>query len=367
MTPSILLFVVRNFIRNLSFSAITLSSLVVGITTTLLFFVWVNYEFTYNKSVVHHERIFALLLNNKVEGEIHTEEGTSIPLMDFLENEVAEVEAVTRIENKNGMLANGEISIHKTGVYGDSSFFTVHPPDQLQGNAVRALVNNRSIAISKTLASELFGDDDALGKTILIDRKTEYSISLVFSPYPQNSSFRYINFVLPFSARPKDANDWVNHDIKLFDPSTRERVEKRIDQKIAQLSPQEDTQSFLFAVTDWRLHWSFENGKVSGGRIVYVIIFSISGLFVLLMACINYMNISTAQATRRMREIGVRKMTGATQTNLIRQFMFESLILTSAAALLSILMAYLLLPLFNELVGVQLVLSFADPCLPSVC
>lgn len=363
MTHSILILVFRNFFRNLSFSVITLSSLVVGITTALLFFIWVNYEFSYNKSVVDHDRIFALLVHDKVEGEIHTEEGTRIPLMDFLENEVPEVEAATRIENKNVMLANGEISIHKTGVYADSSFFTVHVPDQLQGNAVRALVDNRSIAISKTLAGELFDDDDAIGKTILIDRKTEYIITLVFSPYPENSSFHYVNFVLPFSARPKDADDWVNHDLKLFDPSTRERVEKRIDRKIAQLSPQEDTKSFLFGVTDWRLRWSFENGKVSGGRIVYVITFSISGLFVLIMACINYMNISTAQAIRRMREIGVRKMTGATQTNLIRQFMIESLIMTSVAAILSIILAYLLRPLFNQLVGVQLVLSFADPLL----
>lgn len=363
MTHSILILVFRNFFRNLSFSVITLSSLVVGITTALLFFIWVNYEYSYNKSVVDHGRIFALLVHDKVEGEIHTEEGTRIPLMDFLENEIPEVEAATRIENKNVMLANGEISIHKTGVFADSSFFTVHVPDQLQGNAVRALVDNRSIAISRTLAGELFDDDDAIGKTILIDRKTEYIITLVFSPYPENSSFHYINFVLPFSARPKDADDWVNHDLKLFDPSTRERVEKRIDQKIAQLSPQGDTKSFLFGVTDWRLRWSFENGKVSGGRIVYVIIFSISGLFVLIMACINYMNISTAQAIRRMREIGVRKMTGATQTNLIRQFMIESLIMTSVAAILSIILAYLLLPPFNQLVGVQLVLSFADPLL----
>ena len=363
MIQSTLTFLIRNFFRNLSFSVITLSSLVVGITTTLLLFVWVNYELSYNKSVVDHDRIFALLMNDKVEGEIHTEEGTRIPLMDFLSNEVAEIEAVTRIDNKNAMLANGDKSIHKTGVYADSSFFTVHAPDQLQGNATQALVNNHSIAISKTLASDLFDDHNAIGKTILVDRKTEFIITAIFAPYPDNSSFRYINFVLPFSSRLKDADDWVNHDIKLVDAFSRESVEKRIDLKIAQLFPQADTKSLLFGLDDWRLRWNFENGKVSGGRIVYVIIFSITGLFVLIMACINYMNISTARATKRMREIGVRKMTGATQPNLIRQFMIESLIMTSIGALLSIMLTYLLLPLFNQLVGVNLILSFADPLL----
>jgi len=363
MIHSTLTFLFRNFFRHLSFSVITLSSLVVGITTTLLLFVWVNYEFSYNKSMVDHNRIFALLVHDKVEGEIHTEEGTRIPLMDFLSSEVAEVEAVTRIDNKNMILGNGEKSIHKTGVYADSSFFIVHVPDQIQGNAAQALVKNRSIAISKNLAIDLFGNLDAIGKTIMVDRKNEFIVTSVFSPYPENSDFRYIHFVLPFSARPSDSDNWVNHEIKLVDASSREHVENKIDQKIAQLVPQGDTKSLLFPVTDWRLRWGFENGKVSGGRIVYVIIFSITGLFVLMIACINYMNISTARATKRMREIGVRKMTGATQPNLIRQFMIESLIMTSLAALLSIMMAYLLLPLFNQLVGVQLILSFADPVL----
>ena len=363
MIHSTLAFLFRNFFRNLSFSVITLSSLVVGITTTLLLFVWVNYEFSYNKSVIDHDRIFALLLHDNVEGEIQTQEGTRIPLMDFLSTEVAEVEAITRIDNQNMVLANGERSINKRGVYADSGFFAVHTPEQLQGNAVRALINNRSIAITKTLAHELFDNEDAIGKTILVDRKTAFIVTAVFSPYPENSDFRYIQFVLPFSARPSDADDWVDHNLKLADSDTREHVEKKIDQKIAQLVPQGDMKSFLFAVDDWRLRWSFDNGKISGGRIVYVMIFSISGLFVLIMACINYMNIATAQATKRMREIGVRKMTGATQSNLIRQFMMESLIIVSVAALLSIVLAYLLLPRFNQLVGVQLVLSFVDPLL----
>jgi putative ABC transport system permease protein len=170
---------------------------------------------------------------------------------------------------------------------------------------------------------------------------------------------------LPFTARPADADDWVSHDLKLFDASTQHAVEGKIDQHVARMYPEDHTTFLLLGLNDWRLRWSFENGKQSGGRIVYVIIFSITGLFVLIMACVNYMNISTARATKRMREIGVRKMTGATQRMLIRQFMLESLLITSVAAFLSILGAYLLLPLFNQLVGVQLEISFTDPLLIS--
>jgi putative ABC transport system permease protein len=321
MIWSILTFQFRNFFRNISFSSIVLSSLVVGITTSLLLFLWVKYELNYNKSVIDHDRIFALLLNDEVEGEIHTDEGTDIALMDFLSHQVPEIEAVSRVNNKNMVLAYGEKSIHRTGIYADSGFFAVHVAERFQGNATLALTNGRSIALSETLAKELFGDIPAIGKTVLVDKKTEFAVSAIFAPYPINSSFKYINFVLPISGALAEESEWVNHDIKLFDASSRKNVEEKINQKIVQLNPTDNTTSLLFAVSDWRLRWSFENGKQSGGRIVYVVIFAVTGLFVLIMACINYMNISTARANRRMREIGIRKVTGATQRLLVRQFM----------------------------------------------
>jgi putative ABC transport system permease protein len=344
---------------------ITLSSLVVGITTALLMFLWVTYEFKFNKSVIDNDRIFALLINNTVEGEIHTEEGTHIPLMDFLSREVPGIEAATRVSNANVVFSKGEKAIAKTGVYADSGFFSVHIPAHVRGNAASTFSDTRAVAISETLARELFHDNDAIGKTIfLIDQKKEFVVKAVFAPYPANSSFKYIHFVFPFQARPED-DDWLNHDIKLRSGASQSDVEKQIDKKIAQLYPDDHgrTSSLLLAVADWRLRWNFANGRVSGGRIVYVLSFAITGLFVLVMACINYMNIATARATRRTREIGVRKMTGATQNALVRQFMFESLVMTGIAAMLSLMFAYLVLPLFNQLVGIQLHLSFSDPIL----
>jgi ABC-type antimicrobial peptide transport system permease subunit len=217
--------------------------------------------------------------------------------------------------------------------------------------------------ISQKLALELFGTDDVIGKPILLDKKIEHFISGVYEPYPENSHFNYIHFILPFDSRPKNSDDLFNHDVKLFNASSRESVEKKLDQKLAQLYPHnaENPKSLLFGLKDWRLHWQFKNGKSSGGRITYVVIFSIASLFVLVMSCVNYMNIATARATKRTREIGVRKMTGATQSVLIRQFMTESLIMTSIAVLISILLTNLLLPFFNQLVGLQLTISFFDP------
>lgn len=363
MFKSVLTFVLRSFTRNLSFSFITLSSLVLGITTALLMFMWVNRELNYNRAMPDHERMFTLLINGKVDGEIHTEEGTAVPLMDFLTNEVPEIEAATRRRFTRSLLSIGEKSIQKFGVYGDSAFFKVHTPLQLVGNADKMLVNSRAIVISSSLALDLFGTDNVLGKTIVIDHKDEYMVSGVFAPFPDDTDFDDIQFVLPFHLRAKTDDEWISHYIKLYDASAREAVEKKIDRKLAEVNQNNNDKSFLFALDDWRLHWHFENGKPSGGRIVYVVIFSIASLFVLVISCVNYTNIATARATRRAREIGVRKMTGATQWVLIRQFMTEAFIMTSAAALASVLLAELLIPSFNLLTGAKIKMDIFDPLL----
>ena len=333
MFLSILKLVFRSFVGNLSFSLIAMSSLVVGITTAILLFLWVNYEISFNRSIPDHDRIYALLVHEPVEGEMVTSEGTNLPLMDYLALEVPEIEAVTRIDNARGVLAYEEKWVQKVGAYADTNFFQVHATPMLAGTIGKALPDNHSIAISQQLSTLLFGSEDALGKAISFDRKSEFKITAVYEPFPDNSNFDYLDFILPYPAKVRPADDWTNYDIKLFDAATCALVEQKIDGKLAELLQHDKSKSMLFVLQDWRLYWNFENGKATGGRIVQVIIFSITGLFVLIMACVNYMNIATARATKRAREIGVRKMTGATQAVLIRQFMTESLLITFFGAI----------------------------------
>jgi putative ABC transport system permease protein len=363
MFRSIITLLFRNFFRNISFSLIAMSSLMVGLTTAILLFLWVNNEITFNNSIPDNERIYALLVHETVEGEVVTEEGTNLPLMNFLLEEVQQVEAVTRIDNARGVLANEDKWVQKLGGYADTTFFQIHITPIVAGRADHALPDNHSIALSQPLATLLFGDTDALGKTISFDRKTDYKVTAVYEPFPENSNFNYLQFILPYASLERGDNEWTNYDIKLFDPASVASVEQKIDHKLAELSGHTNAKSMLFPVKDWRLYWRFENGKATGGRIVQVIIFGVTGLFVLIMACINYMNIATARATKRTREIGVRKMTGATQLVLVRQFMTESLFTTVLAAFLSLCFAYALLPLFNQLTGTTLSISLTDPVL----
>jgi putative ABC transport system permease protein len=361
MLYSIVILTFRNLFRNLSYSLTTIIGLVVGLTTTILTFLWVSYEVGYNRFHSGNERVYALLANEQVDGEIVTGDEIPIPF-DYLVNEIPEVESATRIDNTFLKLTNGKNSIQKRGVFADSGFFHVHVSKFIAGNTLKPLPDNHSIAISKSTADLLFENGDALGKTILINENQELKVAAVYNSYPMNSDLRHIEFVLPFHAKERADDDiWHNVRLKLYPVSSLQAVEQKINNKLIEvLNDEGSISSLLFCMTDWRLKWNFENGKQSGGRIIYIIIFTISGILILSMACINYMNIATARSTVRAREIGVRKITGATQAALVRQFMTESFLTIFLSTLISLVASYFLLPIVNEFTGTTLSLSLTN-------
>jgi putative ABC transport system permease protein len=306
---------------------LTLFGLVAGLTAAILIFLWVNYELGYDRYHPDNERIYGVMINESVDGVIETNDETPVPLADFLTHDVPGIEVMTRFDNTRALLNNGTKSVQKTGAYADSSYFQVFSPVILSGDRRVPLPGNHSIAISAELANLLFDKGDAIGKTIQVDLKTEYKVTAIFAMFPEHSSFKHYHFILPFHAKARSADDWENYYIKLHHGASTEEVENKIDGKFEEFFGNKNATSLLFALTDWRLHWNFENGKISGGRIVYVIIFAITAIFILLMACVNYINISTARAAKRAREVGVRKMTGASQWSLVRYFMTESIVL----------------------------------------
>jgi len=361
MFKSILSIIYRNFFRNLYYSLITLSSLVVGISTAVLIFVWVGYELSYDKQDTDASRVFMVMINELRDGEIQTQDETYVPLAELFTNDVSEVEAMTRIDNTEEQLTLKETSVSKYGAYVDSTFFKVFKTTIKEGLTTAPLSGKHSIAVSDQLAQLLFPNTNAVGKFISLGVKGEFKVTAVFESYPENNSLNYIHFVLPFNAIPRQSDEWQDYYVKLNKAQSKTAVEKKVDAKFKEFFKNDQTTSLLFCLTDWRLHWNFENGKISGGRITYVIIFTITGIFILLMACVNYMNIATARATKRAKEIGVRKMTGASQKTLITQFLSESLIFSFLATFISVLLVYLLMPSVRELTGLPLQFSITNP------
>ena len=362
----------RNLFRNLSYSLITISGLVVGLTVAIITFLWVRYEFSYNADNPDADRIYVVLANETTDGEIGTSDWIYLPnSQDYPLSDVAGVEVATRTASTTRKISHGEKWEQNRGIYADSGFFQIHQPKIITGNGAHPFPNNHSIAISQNMANLLFENGDALGKTILLNRDFEFNVTVVYAPFPKNSEMNFVEFVLPFSSRKRleddpawgNASGWSKVYFKLHQASSPEAVEQNINAKQKEIFGSDDTKAMLFCMTDWRLYWNFENGKQSGGRIVYVKTFSIAAVFILIMACVNYMNIATARATQRAKEIGVRKMTGATQSLLIRQFMTESLMMTFISIIVALMIVYTLLPLVNQFFVDTSSISLTDPML----
>ncbi len=331
-----------------------------GITTGLLTFSLLYFEFTYDRQDPDANRVFTVMIHELSDGSIYTTEDTTVPLADFLTQDVPEIEYMTRIDNEFLQFKYNDAAVEKNGIFADSNYFKVFPTKILEGNPDKLLQNKTSIVISSRLSKLLFPDSKAVGKFVTIG-KQEHQVSAVYEAYPENNSMQYAWYVLPYDSKKRPVDDSQNYYVKLVDQGKQAEVEDKLNQKLKQFYKDDHVKATLFCLTYWRLHWNFENGVVTGGRIVYVVSFGFIGLFILIMACVNYMNMATARATRRAREIGVRKMTGATQSVLVRQFITESIFTSAVAAVIAALCAELLLPLFQDLTDLTVRIDWTDP------
>lgn len=339
---------------------------------SIFIFLWVKDEVRFDRFHKDADRIFRVMENyNYANGEIYTYEALPSPLAEKLQTEFAEVEQATNYSWEQRVLFSyGNQSIYEDGYYADASFFRVFTFPVLEGYPDRLFTDVNSIVITRRLAEKYFPGERALGKVIRIDKDLEVKVTGVID-IPFNSSI-WFDFVMPFEIyerHPNQTLDWTKHVtytyIKIRKGVDAESFNAKI--KNVQKATHADNASvdtFLFALKDWRLFWQFKNGVLTGGgRIFYVVIFSLAAFFILIAACINFMNLATARATRRAKEVGVRKVAGATKKTLIQQFLVESMLLSFISLFISLLAAHLLTPLFNELSGKELRIDYTDPYL----
>ncbi|MBT1687358.1 ABC transporter permease [Dawidia soli] len=357
-----IIFAKRLFFRNLSYSLLALGSLCVGITCALIIFLWVQYELRYDRQDPAADHVFAVLNNENIDGDIETQEETVVPLLDLLPD-MPEVKAMTRLDNTREQLTNDTITVTRRGVFADSTFFDIFPSPFREGSPVGTLKDSRSIALSRELARLLFPQQQAVNRFVVLGARGEYKVTAVFENYAPNNSLHYVSFVASCHAQPHEAEARQNYYVRLHRPEFAPTVEQRIDRTFKAYFKNDHVKAKLFCLTDWRLHWNFENGEVSGGRIVYVVLFATIGVFILVMACVNYINLATARASRRGKEISIRKVSGAQQKTLILQFLMESGGLSFAATAVSVPLVSLVLPFFNYISQLPLTLDLHQPAL----
>ncbi|HEX5153777.1 MAG TPA: ABC transporter permease [Parafilimonas sp.] len=355
--------------KNKVFSFIKIFSLTVGLAAVIFIFLWVIDEMSYDKFHTNAGNIYKVMTNNTYpDGSIETYPATSALLKNAMQAEIPEVDKIALLSMQTDALIGHERNFfNEQGLYADSSLFSIFSFPLLKGSRINPLPNNTSIVISEKLASKLFGNSDAVGKSVEVDQTHRFTVTGVFADVPQNSSLRF-DFALPFDLFVKE-NPWTQHwksggtqtMVTLKPGASLKTANAKIARLIKKNCSDCTTSAFLFPYTRQRLYNEFENGKTAGGRIEQVKLFSIVAAIILLMACINFMNLATAQSATRSREIGVRKVIGAKRSGLIMHFIFESILQSLIGLLFALLIVQLLLPFFNEITGKSIRLDFTDP------
>lgn len=363
----------RVMLRNKGYSFINLFSLALGITAFAFLFLWVQNEFTYDQFHADKDRLYKAFNRTYANNKINCWDVTARVLTPTLKEEYTAVEAATSYTawGEQHLFVEGDKRITKTsGAYADKDFLTMFNFPVLQGNVKTAFDNPQSIAVTKSFAYELLGDPDVLGKTVSIsqgDHSLNLTITAVLDDLPANTDFHFeyvISYGLVESLGGKDiywGNNSVYTFVKLKPGVNIDQFNEQIKGIVKKHHKDADTQEiFLYPLTKMRLYGHFDNGVESGGRIEIIRLLAILGICLLSIACINFINLSTARAQRRAKEVAVRKVSGAFRNSLVGQFLTESILMAFGAALLSLLAVYLGLPFFNQLIGKNLSLDFSN-------
>jgi len=348
----------RNIINNKVYSAINVFGLAIGMAVTLIIALWVYKEYSYNRFLPNYKTVYQVRLNHNIEGTINNMNTVSLPLADVLRKEIPEIKYVAETDwNDNHSLMVDETKLYLKGMRTGSDFLKIFQYPFVKGNANAVLNDPYSIVLTESTAKSLFGNNDAINKTVRYDNKYDLKVAGILKDLPDNSSLQF-KYLIPFSFREqttdwvKDARtQWGNNSFQTFvalQPGiSYAQVEPKIRNIVRTNSKMKKTEVMLHPLKDWELYSNFENGKATGGFIEYVKMFSIIGLLVLLIACINFTNLSTARSEKRTREVGVRKTIGSSRQSLIIQFLSESVLVSFIAFLISILLVELALPYFN--------------------
>lgn len=355
----------RNLLKNRSFSLTNLLGLVIGITCTLMIFLWVRDELTFDKFHKNYDNIYQVIANRDFNNHVFTDRNMAFPLASALEKKYPAIKhAVVTTNPYPQILQAGELKLKKTGYNVSEHFFDVFTWKTISGNPGLAIKDPSSIILTASTAKALFGDKSPLDEIIKIDNNHTAKVAAVIADPPYNSSLIF-DYIQPFNYSDEPVKramqDWVNSSWYVYldvEPGTNLQV---LEQQINELKKSHDQNDvistyFAFPMEKWRLQSDFKDGKNVGGMIEYVRLFILVALGILLIACVNFMNLSTARSEKRSREVGIRKTLGSKRNQLIFQFFLESMILAFIAFVIALVAVCLLLPAFNKLVDKHLTL-----------
>ncbi|RFS18613.1 ABC transporter permease [Emticicia sp. C21] len=367
----------RNLLKYKNYSLINIGGLAVGLTVIMLIGLWIYDEFSYNKSFKNYDRIAQVMQSQTVNGEVGTGVAVPIPtakeLRDSYGGDFKYIILSSWTEGHT--ISIGDKKIWKEGNYIGPDATEMLSLTMLKGTRA-GLQEPNSMLISESMAEDLFGNSNPLNRTVKIDNMISVKVTGVYEDLPHNTQFHNMDYMVPWKVNV-DIRDWVKFSetkwdnnsfqvfVQLAEKADMASVSARIKdlklRKVDDFQKSFKPEIFLQPMSKWHLYAEFKNGMNVGGQIQFVWLFGIIGVFVLLLACINFMNLSTARSEKRAKEVGVRKAVGSLRGQLIGQFLSESLLVVFIAFAIALIGVQLLLPLFNQLADKQMTMLWTNP------
>ena len=366
----------RKLVKNRQFTILNLVGLSTALACTFLIYLWVNDELNIDKFNKNDKQLYRVLYNITLENEILTLETTPSPLAESLKTGIPEVEQAVSVNYfmdwfaGKGIVSNGEKNTKVQGVFASKEYFNVFSYKLIEGDKDVVLSNKNGVVISEKLAKILFNTtENLIGKPLEWNHRMKFNtplnISGVFENPPVNATNQFdivFNYDLLLE-NEQSAKAWNATYANTYLVLKSGTDIAHFNEKIRNFSKSKDPSNancslFIAPFSDKYLYESFKNGIQTGGKIEYVKLFSFIAFFILLIACINFVNLTTAQASKKMKEIGIKKTLGASQKSLIFQYLGESLLMTLIASILSVVLIFLLLPAFNSITGKEIAFTF---------
>jgi putative ABC transport system permease protein len=367
---------IRNLRNNKTFASLNIVGLAIGMATAILIGLWISDELSFDHYNPNHKKLAKIMITQTHGGESDTETTIAMPLGYTLETKYKDLfKKVARISFPNQhVLAIGDKKISSGGIYAQENFPSMFGLTILNGN-IQALKDPSTIMIAKSLAVSLFGDENPVNKTILLDNKLNMKVGAVYEDLPENSSFATTTLLLSWANATNSYlntnTNWRDHNgegfVELNDQVTMAEATEKIKNLPTPFVTNWVETASVYPLEKLHLYGEFVNGQPAGGRIQLVVLMVFIGVFVLLLACINFMNLSTARSSKRAREVGIRKTMGSLPAHLVAQFLIESVFLTLFAFVIALFLAQLSLSFFNNLAGKHMFIPYGNPVFWWLC
>jgi len=365
----------RSLWKNKGYSFLNIFGLAIGIACAGLIFLWAEDELTFDNANVKKDRLYQLEVNMTFGGNNFTMGSTPRPMGAAMKTEIPGIANTARFSDQDERLlfGLGDKSLYAAGRYTDASLFNMFTFHFVEGDAKKPFPQLYSLVITESAAKKFFGTErNILGKTVRVNNAQNYVVSGVIKDMPENSTLQF-EWLAPYEITiaaedpaNSDALRWDSYGpltyVELNKNSNLDAINKQLKDFIHQKATDQKSGTFLFPMKDWRLYSEFANGKpTGGGRIEQVRMLSVIAWIILLIACINFMNLATARSEKRAKEVGVRKVLGSGKNRLIAQFMGEAFLMSAIATIISIFIMSISLPAFNTLMQKELALNLASP------